>query len=308
MSLIRVSEKKLAANRANARLSRGPSTPQGKERSSQNACKHHLYAKKHKLPPTWRARIWQVIEPCLAGIDDPRELAATLPYLVLNQWIIELFAYETRLLNQSIARHRSYPRGVYHFAKDPLFLAIEARRHSLHIQAERARVEWLRKRTTPNVVETKPLVMAAAAAIASPTPQNQPIQTATPSQQLPPTRILRALDGRHPLKRLLQINGGFQVHQVPWIVNFRTAEQRRRCLRRSPGFGSGPAPPRLRTRPKNQVSRRHQAQRERDSQKEWNHRKHRTRHSITPDHRQIAGGLLGQSSAICDFRRSPIPT
>ena len=94
MSLIRVSEKKLAANRANARLSRGPSTPEGKERSSRNACKHHLYAKKFQLPPAWQARIWTVVEPCLAGVDDPLERSATLHYAVLNQWLLELFAYE----------------------------------------------------------------------------------------------------------------------------------------------------------------------------------------------------------------------
>ena len=37
-----MSERKLAANRANARLSTGPRTPQGKTRSSSNALKHGL--------------------------------------------------------------------------------------------------------------------------------------------------------------------------------------------------------------------------------------------------------------------------
>ena len=39
MALLRMTDKKLAANRANARLSRGPATPAGKEKVSRNACK-----------------------------------------------------------------------------------------------------------------------------------------------------------------------------------------------------------------------------------------------------------------------------
>lgn len=166
MSLIRVSEKKLAANRANARRSQGPSTPEGKARSSQNACKHHLYAKKHQLPPEWSARIRAVVEPCAATVEDPVERAHLARYITLKQWIIELDSYETRLFNQAIASHR----GIHHFVTtDPLFHAIESRIHSLNRQAERARRDWQRakhtvaiRQTTPNLTEYKPLTMAAA--------------------------------------------------------------------------------------------------------------------------------------------------
>jgi hypothetical protein len=45
-----VSEKRLAANRANAKLSRGPVSSLGKSRSRTNACKHNLRAKLPILP------------------------------------------------------------------------------------------------------------------------------------------------------------------------------------------------------------------------------------------------------------------
>ena len=160
MSLIRVSEKKLAANRANAQKSRGPSTPQGKERSSRNACKHHLYARKFCIHPAWEARIWDVVNPAAACIEDPAERAALVAYFFLKQWRLELYSYETRLMNESIARHRSVNRGIHDFVTtNSLFHAIENRVHIVHRQAERARIT----QTTPNVTETKPLTMAAAA-------------------------------------------------------------------------------------------------------------------------------------------------
>src|SRR5688572_233197 len=45
-----ISEKRLAANRANAKKSTGPRTPQGKERSSLNRLLHGLRSKRPVLP------------------------------------------------------------------------------------------------------------------------------------------------------------------------------------------------------------------------------------------------------------------
>src|SRR5438128_428624 len=45
-----LSEKRLAANRANAQHSTGPRTPQGKARSSQNAATHRLFCQSPVQP------------------------------------------------------------------------------------------------------------------------------------------------------------------------------------------------------------------------------------------------------------------
>jgi hypothetical protein len=206
MPLLRVSEKKLAANRANARLSKGPSTPEGNARSSQNACKHHLYARKYQIPPEWAARIHAVVAPCAATVENPIERARVVQYFFLKQWIRELDGYETRLLNQSIARHRNFNRGVHRFVTiNPLFHAIELRIQDLSRQAERARRDWERTRETillaeltPEGVETKPLTMTAAAAMSSPAPLVSPIHpTSFPPVTFQPDLHLRNWSPHH---------------------------------------------------------------------------------------------------------------
>ena len=180
MSLIRVSEKKLAANRANAQKSKGPSTPAGKERSSRNACVHHIYARKFSLHPEWKERIWAVVRPAVATVEDPFQRAPLTRYLFYMQWIEELAAFEARLLNQSIARHKGdYHRGVQHLVTTgSLFLAIETRIHALYRRANRARIAWkhaqrmaAQEQTIPNVIESKPLAMAAPPASPALSPQ-----------------------------------------------------------------------------------------------------------------------------------------
>ncbi|MDO8944472.1 MAG: hypothetical protein Q7U75_14920, partial [Desulfobacterales bacterium] len=173
-----MTEKRIAANRANAQKSTGPRLPEGKARASRNACKHHLYARKFLLPPAWAARIRDIVQPCADTVEDPVERACLIHYFVLELWKIELFALETRLLNQYIARHRSYGRGLREYARhDPLFFAILARNHKLYRDAERARRAWesskrlsLQRRSILQLAENKPvapepetLTLAAAA-------------------------------------------------------------------------------------------------------------------------------------------------
>jgi len=64
----RVTEKQLAANRANAQKSTGPRTPEGKARSSWNAMTHGILAR-------------AVIPPSLERYEDPADLASLLARL-----------------------------------------------------------------------------------------------------------------------------------------------------------------------------------------------------------------------------------
>jgi hypothetical protein len=71
-----VSERRLAANRANALKSTGPRTPEGKRKSSQNACQHRLYARKFRMSPEAEAANHARALRDSAHIEDPalREL------------------------------------------------------------------------------------------------------------------------------------------------------------------------------------------------------------------------------------------
>jgi len=79
-----VSERRLAANRANALKSTGPRTAEGKRTSSQNACKHHLYAKVHKLPPELEQLAFQDAVARTTGVEDP-----TLRTLLFHRYYLE---------------------------------------------------------------------------------------------------------------------------------------------------------------------------------------------------------------------------
>ena len=176
MALVRMTEKKLAANRANARLSKGPITPAGKEKVSRSACKHHLYARKHLLPPVWEDRIWARILPLVADIADPIEHQLKTEIAYCGQWSTELTRAMCALEAAHIARcGGDVRRGVANFvARDPLFIQIVRRSRWLGRRLDRALRDLKRyrkilatRRTLPDLAEntdnTPPKTMAAAA-------------------------------------------------------------------------------------------------------------------------------------------------
>ncbi len=180
MALLRMTDKKLAANRANAKKSKGPVTPAGKEKVSRNACKHHIFGRKFNLHPVWADRIRDRVLPLTADVEDPEEHLHLHNYLVFSFWLLEVDALFVHLLNHHIRlRHGSLDRGLQNFytTQPTLFNAIQVRLHQLHVRAERAEKAWKRakaraaqNRAVPQIVENelltpapKKLTLAAAA-------------------------------------------------------------------------------------------------------------------------------------------------
>jgi len=105
MSSPQISERRLAANRANALKSTGPRTPAGKQRVSQNACTHRLYAKVHALAPKFQAWALARAERISSQYQEP-----VLRALHFQLWIAQAFcevvwAHQNALINQSEAMY-----------------------------------------------------------------------------------------------------------------------------------------------------------------------------------------------------------
>jgi len=104
MPTLPVSEKRLAANRANAARSTGPRTPEGKARSAQNALKHGITAATIAVP--------ELDEP--DSFANLRESAVDL-YQPADQQ--ELFAFERiALAQQAIFRCAALEASLYRAA------------------------------------------------------------------------------------------------------------------------------------------------------------------------------------------------
>ena len=268
MALVRLTEKKLAANRANARRSLGPSTPAGKQRVSRNACRHHLFARKFTMPETWEDRIWAAIAPAAANVEDPVERACATRYFFLLQWLIELDSFEVRLINQStLDHHGDLDRGLQHFVRtNPLFHAIETRIHTLNRLANRARTDWnhakraARSRPTtqtiPQVVENKPPFAASpspdlpaefgSAPIAAPLKvcTNRPTNTIKDSFHRPDCRADRARTGSNPAT-----HAASTTQTIPQVVENTPPAPASNPLVRAAAAGAAPDAPTSTTQP-----------------------------------------------------------
>ncbi|MBL0160041.1 MAG: hypothetical protein IPP47_23585 [Bryobacterales bacterium] len=134
MPLVRMTEKRLAANRANAKKSTGPRTPAGKARTCHNAAKHYLYARTHTIPPAWQDRIIpRVVEATAEFSADQRQRDLHARFLYFSLWAIELDALDEQYLQHSIDQcNGDFRRGAHNwYTQTPLARAFHQRR--MHI-------------------------------------------------------------------------------------------------------------------------------------------------------------------------------
>ena len=101
MPKLPLSEKRLAANRANARKSTGPRTPEGKCRAARNNTRHGLYSREITLPEYWERLAFDLAQRAASDyLQDPglARLVARRAYLrVHRSYAISL---ATRFHNQ----------------------------------------------------------------------------------------------------------------------------------------------------------------------------------------------------------------
>jgi hypothetical protein len=97
-----ISERRLAANRANAQKSTGPRTPEGKRRVSQNASRHNLYAGFHRLPEDIEDLLYRKALEETADIADPRFRALFVHRLMLRGHERRLLQLEGKLWAEAL--------------------------------------------------------------------------------------------------------------------------------------------------------------------------------------------------------------
>ncbi len=107
-----VSERRLAANRANARKSTGPRTSEGKARSSRNARKHCLYAQDFQLPDPFLAEAARLAAEIVDEFEDPelRDIAVLRAFLRARRLYAAAFAVRFREGYLAAADRREYMR------------------------------------------------------------------------------------------------------------------------------------------------------------------------------------------------------
>jgi hypothetical protein len=139
------SEKRIAANRKNARRSTGPKTPEGKARSSRNARKHGLLSKDITLPEENPGDFRQLLQ---AYCDDLQPVGETEEFLVHEiatcQWRLERARRsDTGLWWSQMSEVRRYSSTQYdaNNHNDTIYLEGLAFNRASHTFTQQARYE-----------------------------------------------------------------------------------------------------------------------------------------------------------------------
>ncbi|MBN9656581.1 MAG: hypothetical protein J0H49_00300, partial [Acidobacteria bacterium] len=188
MPLKHISEKRLAANRANAGKSTGPRTEAGKAIVSANGCRTRAYARVHRMPPQIEAHFRSRAEERSQAIADPARRALHYDWWMLDGHRILHERRERALFNAGL----EYGQGDEKVATEWVL------RQSGYIQALNRYAGWIqaRLRKVEQALQAQPEKLAAefdltrqpdpARPTPAPTSASAPIQPeSVPSEPTP---------------------------------------------------------------------------------------------------------------------------
>ncbi|MBN9658602.1 MAG: hypothetical protein J0H49_10520 [Acidobacteria bacterium] len=136
MPMSQISERRLAANRANARKSTGPRTAQGKAKVSENARRTGIYSEDHRMPPRIEAHFQALAEARTQPIADPALRALSFDWHMLQGHLDLHDSRERALFNAGL----EYGRGNEDAAREWVL-----RQHG-YIQALNRYAGWIQMR------------------------------------------------------------------------------------------------------------------------------------------------------------------
>jgi len=149
------SDRQLAANRANARKSTGPRTPEGKARSSQNALKTGLYAEGIVIGYELSSALEELIEQFTAEYcpTTPTE-RSLVDQLIHCEWMLRRFRWlETEVWKVAEKRETAEMRQIssagYAYTDNPAISRLYRERRSIQRMYRETLAELRRFRPAP---------------------------------------------------------------------------------------------------------------------------------------------------------------
>ena len=150
----RISERKLAANRANAKLSTGPKTPEGKSTSKLNATKHGLTSRYFPGLIQAGTQEWQESEAIRKSLFDHYQPIGPIEELLLEKITIEYVRYRRLVEREKLLCDHN--RGYFLEIVDKLTrYDVAINRQLYEAMRELERVQTNRKAKEPERVEEK---------------------------------------------------------------------------------------------------------------------------------------------------------
>ncbi|MCX6630795.1 MAG: hypothetical protein NTW28_24530, partial [Candidatus Solibacter sp.] len=142
-----VSDKRLAANRANALKSTGPRTRAGKAKVSRNACRHYLYSRKHLACDETLREAARRIELSLRGVSNPIECVHRADVAFWTALLDDQARLEAQLYDWAAEQNSGNWRRAAHWlytTQSKLFAALQTRYLSFGHRFDQAQSRYRR--------------------------------------------------------------------------------------------------------------------------------------------------------------------